>query len=101
LILIDEKIKTQSRKRTTVEASVKKCEDILDKLTFIFNEFNGIVNPFLKNKEEAMKIIDAFTAWIIIWNKYPCDIKRNMILASSIILKLEPEKFDNYVLHDL
>lgn len=74
-----EKIQIFEEKRQGVVSMLKKCKDLGENLNFVFQKLSEIVSPFSKKKEEALKIIDAFCVWIIIWNKYPYDIKRNMI----------------------
>lgn len=98
---IEEKLKVFVNKKNNVESNISKCDGIFEDLNFIFTQFNEILSPFSKKKDEALKVIEAFTAWIVLWNKYPFRLKKNLILATSMVLKLEAEKFDTYIMHDL
>jgi hypothetical protein len=101
LAKIEERKQFLLKKREVAENSIKTLLEVVEKLNKYQQEFMIASQPMLNPSIKREELIDLMSCYIIIFNKYPFQIKKKLLYVAMQNTELSMELFEDIPIYEI
>lgn len=98
---IDERINFLRSKRETAESSIRKLSEVMLKFNDFQRAFSKVSQPLLNPQIDREALIDLMACYIVVFNKYPFQIKKKMLFVALQNSPISPSLFEEIPLYEI
>jgi hypothetical protein len=98
---IGERISYLAKKKESDEATILKLNQLGEEYKAIQETFARVNNPILYSKVARQTIVDVLAAYIVLYNKYPFQVKKKMLYVTLKNLKIDLNFFNEIPIYEI